>query len=223
MRRCPDLIDLDVPASVTRSLGEAQARDFPFPHWRLGGLFPGTVPETLARLPFAASPLDGLSGRRELHNDQRQYFAGDVLRDHPVAAQIAQAFQSMAMVQALMALTGAALLGTFLRLEYAMDLDGFWLEPHTDLGVKALTILYQLGAPDQRDLGTDLYLGPDAWAERIPFGWNTAIMFTPTNRSWHGFEPRPIPGVRRSLIVNYVSNEWRDRDQLAFPTQPVSG
>jgi hypothetical protein len=27
--------------------------------------------------------------------------------------------------------------------------------------------------------------------------------------------------VRRSLIVNYVTNEWRAREQLAFPQEPV--
>jgi hypothetical protein len=223
MRRCPDLNDLDLSGSLVRSLRAACRREEPFRHWRLEHLFPEPVSQILSGLPFATETLDGPSGRRELHNDQRRYFAGPVLREHPVAARIAAAFQSMLIVQALMLLTGAALLGTYLRLEYAMDLDGFWLEPHTDLGVKALSILFQLGDAEQQGLGTDLYFGPEAWAERVPFGWNTAIIFVPTDRSWHGFEPRPINGVRRSLIVNYVTEEWRERGQLAFPAQPVGG
>jgi hypothetical protein len=27
--------------------------------------------------------------------------------------------------------------------------------------------------------------------------------------------------VRRTLIVNYVGDEWRARNELAFPDQPV--
>jgi hypothetical protein len=144
-----------------------------------------------------------------------------MLADHPVAAQVAEAFQSARAATALTALTGARLFGTYLRIEYAVDVDGFWLEPHTDLGVKALTLFLQLGVPGQEGLGTDLYEAPDQWAERIPFGWNTALAFVPSDRSWHGFEPRPILGVRRSIIVNYVTDDWRDRGQLAFPDRPV--
>ncbi|MFZ0692784.1 MAG: 2OG-Fe(II) oxygenase, partial [Alphaproteobacteria bacterium] len=33
--------------------------------------------------------------------------------------------------------------------------------------------------------------------------------------------PRPIDGVRRLLEINYVSPSWRDRNQLAFPDQPI--
>jgi hypothetical protein len=48
------------------------------------------------------------------------------------------------------------------------------------------------------------------------------MIFVPSNSTWHGFEKRPIEGVRRSIIVNYVTNDWRAREQLAFPQQPVA-
>ena len=38
----------------------------------------------------------------------------------------------------------------------------------------------------------------------------------------HGFEPRQIDGVRKSVIVNYVTNDWRAREQLAFPDTPIA-
>jgi hypothetical protein len=28
--------------------------------------------------------------------------------------------------------------------------------------------------------------------------------------------------VRKSVIINYVTNEWRAREQLAFPDQPIA-
>ena len=47
------------------------------------------------------------------------------------------------------------------------------------------------------------------------------MLFVPGGDTYHGFEPRPIAGIRKSVIINYVTNEWRAREQLAFPEQPV--
>jgi hypothetical protein len=117
---------------------------------------------------------------------------------------------------------GADLSGTYVRLEYAQDIDGFWLQPHTDLGVKKFTMLIYIGdRPDQNDLGTDIYRDAETWAKRPPFTSNTALVFVPGDNTWHGFEPREIKGVRKSVIMNYVTDEWRAREQLAYPTTPV--
>ena len=214
--------DTGVEASILASLAQAEPRDRPYPNWRLADIFPGPVARAVAELPFAPTELAGVSGRRELHNDDRRYFAGEVLADHPIAHRVAEAFQSPEVVAAFAARTGARLEGCYLRIEYALDQDGFWLEPHTDLGVKALTLLIQLPAEDQAELGTDLYEKPGAWCERAAFDWNGALLFVPSSDTWHGFEPRPIRGIRRSVIVNYVTDEWRAREQLAFPQSPVN-
>jgi hypothetical protein len=34
--------------------------------------------------------------------------------------------------------------------------------------------------------------------------------------AWHDFRPRPIRGPRKSLIINYVTSDWRDREELAY-------
>lgn len=215
-------LDCEIARSLLASLADGARHEQPYRNWRLRNLFPQAVARQLADLPFAPVTLDGVSGRRELHNDARQYFAGEVLDDHPVARRVAESFQSPAVVQAFAAMTGAPLDGTYLRVEYAVDQDGFWLEPHTDLGVKALTLLIQLPAEGQADLGTDIYGGPGDWCERATFDWNGALLFVPSDRTWHGFEPRTISGLRRSVIVNYVTEDWRAREQLAFPSEPLS-
>ena len=212
----------DIEQALLTSLERSAVFDAPYRNWRLEGVFPEPVARSLAVLPFAPTELEGVSGRRELHNDQRCYFAGQVLDDLPVARQVAQAFQSPRVVAGFARRTGAALEGCHLRIEYGADQDGFWLEPHTDLGVKALTLLIQLPDENQADLGTDLYAAPDAWVERAAFMWNGALLFVPSDRTWHGFEPRRITGVRRSVIVNYVTAEWRAREQLAFPQTAVT-
>ena len=207
--------------ALLASLAQAVRLEHPYPNWRLTELFPEAVAAALARLPFSPPPMDDGSGRRELSNDHRQYFAGGLLSRHSVMRRVAEAFQAPQVAEAFACSTGAKLDGTFLRIEYAVDQDGFWLEPHTDLGVKALTLLVQFAAEGQAELGTDLYGGPGAWCERAPFGWNAALMFVPSNDTWHGFQARPIAGLRRSVIVNYVTDDWRAREQLAFPDRPL--
>jgi hypothetical protein len=207
-----------VRASLERSLGAAQPSDDPYRHWMLSDLFPEAIVDALETLPFDAPDLDGVSGARELHNDTRSYFDQQNQARFPVCADLAEAFQQPETVGVITEATGAELDGCFLRIEYAMDVDGFWLKPHTDLGVKKLTLLYYLGGEGQADLGTDVYAAPDAWALRSDFKRNGAMMFVPSDRTWHGFEPRPVKGVRKSVIINYVTDEWRAREQLAYST-----
>ena len=78
---------------------------------------------------------------------------------------------------------GADLDDTFLRIEYAVDATGFWLEPHTDLGVKRLTILHYISdVPGQEDCGTDIYNADKTRAKRTPFENNLALAFVPGRR-----------------------------------------
>ena len=113
--------------------------------------------------------------------------------------------------------------GTYVRLEYAQDIDGFWLQPHTDLGVKRFTMLIYLNRAGaaQADLGTDIFADAETWSKSPPFEDNTALIFVPGDNTWHGLRQRPIAGVRRSVIMNYVTSDWRAREQLAFPDTPI--
>ena len=211
-----------VTLSLIDSFARADAEDRPYRHWVLTDVLPSGMTEVLRSLPFAAPDLGGLSGKRELHNDQRSYFDINANLRFDACAAVADAFQSTRVCLAIQAKTGADLSGTYVRLEYAQDVDGFWLEPHTDLGVKRFTMLIYLPeSPEQADLGTDIYSAPGAWSKRPAFVDNTALVFVPGADTWHGLAPRPIPGVRRSIIMNYVTTEWRARDQLAYPDQPV--
>jgi hypothetical protein len=82
-------------------------------------------------------------------------------------------------------------------------------------------LIYMSDDPRHAELGTDIYADENTHVGRSPFEPNSAMIFVPSKHTWHGFERRPIAGVRRSLIVNYVTNEWRAREQLAFPQAPV--
>jgi hypothetical protein len=43
----------------------------------------------------------------------------------------------------------------------------------------------------------------------------------PSDSTWHGFVKRPINGLRKSVILNYVTRDWRAREQLSFPDATV--
>ncbi len=207
--------------ALVGALAAARRREEPFVHFLLERVFPDQLARELRTLPFAPAGTDGLSGKRELHNDTRRYFDKAACARLPVCAAVACAFQSDEVAAAVERLTGARQTGSYVRLEYAQDVDGFWLQPHTDLGVKTFTLLIYLADDGQEGLGTDLYRSPGSWACRTAFEHNTAIAFAPGDDTWHGLEKRPITGVRKSLIMNYVTDDWRERSQLSFPDQPV--
>jgi hypothetical protein len=210
--------------SLKASLAAAERHEQPYRHWFLSSVLPAEMADELAALPFPVPDLEGVSGKRDLHNKTRQYFDAENMAAHAVCREVADAFQRPETVAFLERAFGAPLGGTFLRIEYAQDTDGFWLEPHTDLGVKKLTFLYYLSdEPGHEALGTDIYASKDDHVGRSPFGKNLACIFIPADNTWHGFEKRPIPGIRKSIIINYVTPDWRAREQLAFPEEPVKG
>lgn len=194
----------------------------PYPHFLMSKLFPASVARELNNLPFAAPALGGVSGKRELHNDTRSYFDAAAMAKFPVMRAVAEALQDSATIKTLARAFDARLDNTFLRLEYAQDIDGFWLQPHTDLGVKKFTcLIYLSDMPGHESLGTDIYASPGQHVGASPFVHNTAMVFVPSDKSWHGFEKRAIAGVRKSVILNYVTQDWLAREQLSFPDAAV--
>jgi hypothetical protein len=102
-------------------------------------------------------------------------------------------------------------------------MDGFWLEPHTDFGAKMFIMLVYLSTdPGAEDWGTDIYDRDMSHVATAPYASNHGLVFIPDEDTWHGFHKRPIGGVRKAIIVNYVTDEWSARHKLAHPNQPVS-
>ena len=195
----------------------------PYPHWFLEDCLPAEVARDVTALPFPPPELGGVSGKRELHNNTRKYFDAGNKQAFPVVNAVSEAFQAPEMARAVEKKFGTDLKGSYLRIEYAQDVDGFWLEPHTDLGVKLFTLLLYLSEdPAHKNLGTDIYDADKKHVGRSPFAANAAMIFVPSGHTYHGFEKRPIEGVRKSVIINYVTNEWRAREQLAYPDAPIA-
>jgi hypothetical protein len=209
----------EIAAQACVAIRRSEIFEQPWRHWQSADLFPRDVLHELTDLPLSPAFSDRPAGRREYYNRQRIYLDRANMARFPVMRRVAEALQSPGVVRAVYETFNGPIEGTFLRIEYALDSDGFWLEPHTDIGVKKFTCFVYLDGAD--DLGTDLYSDPQIFARRVPFITNSALAFVPGDNTWHSFAPRRIAGVRRSLIINYVGAEWRAREQLSFPDTPV--
>ncbi|WP_296633018.1 2OG-Fe(II) oxygenase [Thiobacillus sp. SCN 63-57] len=200
------------------SLPGAEIREFPYRHWLLDHCLPEDVIDAIINLPIAPVHIGNTKGKRDTHNKTRVLFSEANRKQYKVMDELARAFQFQETVDALKEATGALLSDTSLRIEYCQDTDGFWLEPHTDIGVKRFTLLIYLNRePEGADWGTDIYADPHTHVGRAPAGFNSGFIFVPSDKTWHGFEKRPINGVRKSLIINYVTQDWRSREELSFP------
>jgi hypothetical protein len=229
-RQAPSLLERQGPpvakeaivSTLLNSIAGSERHEMPYRHWLMRGCLPAGAVDLILALPFPAPDLGGVSGRREIHNATRRYFDVENRSRFPVCESFCQAFQDRRLTRRIAEHFGARLAGTYLRVEVAQDTDGFWLEPHSDLGVKAFTmLLYMSKDPQHATLGTDIYDKDKKHVGRAPFEPNGAMVFVPSDITFHGFELRRIEGVRKSVIVNYVTAEWRAREQLAFPDQPV--
>jgi hypothetical protein len=209
--------------ALVSSLFSSRRDDEPYPHWLLQHCLPPEVAAALYVLPFQVAEIEDTQGRRETHNDSRVHFGASNRAQHPVMDKLAHVFQDQVTVDALKLLTHAPLAGTSLRIEYCQDTGDFWLEPHTDIGVKKFTMLIYLNPEvEAKAWGTDIYRDQYTYFGRVPCGFNCGLIFVPGINTWHGFKARPIIGVRKTIIINYVGAEWINRNELCFPDQPVA-
>ena len=213
----------DVVHSLLKSFEQSQQNETPYRHWFLTGCLPEDTLVDILDLPFEAPELGGVSGKRELHNATRTYFDVENRKKYAHCEAFSQAFQDKRVTDIIESKFGTGLSGTYLRIEYAQDTGGFWLQPHSDLGVKNFTmLLYMSREESHKQLGTDIYDADKQHVTQSPFESNGALIFVPADNTFHGVEPRTIEGVRKSIIINYVTDEWRAREQLAFPDAPIS-
>ncbi|WP_240002385.1 2OG-Fe(II) oxygenase [Oleisolibacter albus] len=226
------MLDISLPVSTPPGatakhlhhvLEACNQQEWPFRHWLLTQVLPADAAKAVHGLPWQPPAIDDTQGRRETHNASRRFFNAEARQQFAVAADVAEALQHPETVGLLSRRCGVALKGSFLRIEYCQDTAGFWLEPHTDIGAKLFTMLIYLSTEADADQwGTDIYADPaKPPVGRANAAFNRGLIFVPGTDTWHGFEPRTIRGVRRTLIVNYVKPEWRSRHELAYPDQPV--
>lgn len=219
----PSLPSVDeVARHFGRALREAQCNEVPYRRWALTNVLPESMCVGILTLPIAPPVIDDCHGVRDKHNDKRCFFAPRLQARFPACAVLAEAMQRPETARLFQDVCNIAAEGGYLRMEYIQDTDGAWLEPHRDIKEKLFSmVLYLCTGPDAKDWGTDIYDDQKRWIGRSSAEFNSAVIFIAGPNTWHGFEKRPIDGVRRLMEINYVHRSWRDRDQLSFPDRPI--
>ena len=209
----------DMQTHFLHSMADAGHIKEPYDYWLLDDVLPEQAIDSIANLPFPAPIQPVFNGRREANNSTRVYFNQENIQRFQICADTALLFNSLHTRHAIEKATGANLAGGHLRIEYCQDIDGFWLEPHLDISVKLFTMLIYLSDdPNLFDAGTDIY--DDSPQHKLiataPYEKNKGMIFIPGEKTWHGFTPRTIKGLRKSLIVNYVSPDWVNQTELSY-------
>ncbi len=205
------------------ALRRAQRDDRPYRHWNLADTLPESLCTGILTLPIAPAQLGRTDGTRDTYNRQRCFITPLLRSKFPCCAALSDALQRPDVARLFAETCDIQAEGAFLRMEYMQDTDGAWLEPHRDIPEKlfSMVIYFSIG-PDSKDWGTDIYDAQKRWVGRSSGEFNSAVIFVPGPATWHGYDPRPIIGVRRLMEINYVRPNWRDREQLAFPDRPIS-
>ena len=199
-------------------LAGARHETSPFDYWLLKNALPAADVEAVLALPLAAPDNPLFNGRRETNNAQRIFFNAENQRRFGVCRRIVDGFEDRRVRATIEATTQADLSDGHLRIEFCQDGPGFWLEPHTDIFVKKFTMLVYLS--DDLGLvlaGTDIHEGPPdfKYVGSAPYGKNLGVIFIPGTNTWHGVGHHAIQGLRKSIIINYVASDWRDKWELA--------
>jgi len=192
----------------------AQHHTSPHDHWVLDRALPDNIADNITALPFAVQRKKDFShAMHESSNACRLYFTPENQEQIEVCRTTADAFRDRRILELIEKITGKCVADGHLRIEYCQDTDGFRLEPHADSRGKLFSMIVHLSAdPWLRDAGTDIY---DSSPEHklvttIPYQKGRAMFFIPGPDTWHG----SIRGVRKSLIINYVTPDWRDKWEL---------
>ena len=219
----PTLDVTEVADHFSRSVRAAVRRDEPYRHWKLTEVFPTDICTGILTLPIAPPVLGRTDGTRNTYNTMRTFITPGMRAKFPTCAVLAEALQRPEIGRLMAQTCAIEAEGSYLRMEYIQDTDGAWLEPHRDIPEKLFSmVIYLFTGPDAADWGTDIYDAERQWVGRSSGEFNSGVIFVPGPATWHGFEPRPIAGVRRLMEINYVRPDWRDRVQLCFPDRPIT-
>jgi hypothetical protein len=212
----------DIAQHFRRALLDSAIVEQPYRRWRLQNVLPVDTCTGIITLPIAPPLLGQTDGTRGSYNDKRTFFTPALRGKFPAVQALCEALRRPDVAATLSCTLGVALAGGYLRVEYMQDIDGMWLEPHRDVPEKLFSmVVYLFTGPDAAEWGTDIYDADQLWVDRSPPDFNSGAVFVAGANTWHGFDKRPILGVRRLLEINYVSAGWRSRNQLAFPDAAV--
>ena len=202
--------------AVRNNLQKVQSMSTPFGHWVYDRVFSEAIAQELSVLPLQSPTIQQHKGKRDIYNSSRIFLNPENCHKYPVLRSVVDVFNDSRIISQLGGICGRDLTQGKLRIEYTLDSGDFWLEPHLDIKEKLLTFLVYLSkGGDSSQWGTALYNPDLSLYAKVPYKMNLGFMFMAGKDTWHGVPKQQIIGVRKSLIINYVSNEWQNLHELA--------
>jgi hypothetical protein len=206
-----------------RALLDCDIVEWPYRRWRMENVLPLDLCTGILTLPIAPPLLGSTDGTRGSYNEKRTFFTPELRAQFPTVQAACEALQRPDVAGVLARTLNIDVVGGYLRMEYMQDIDGMWLEPHRDIPEKLFSmVIYLFTGPEAKDWGTDIYDADRRRVDRAQPEFNSGAIFIAGPNTWHGFDQRPIIGVRRLMEINYVRSDWRSRDQLSFPDRPIT-
>jgi hypothetical protein len=201
---------------VTENLSKVISKSEPFKHWLYNSVLLEETVDELLKLPFEAPIIEHYTGKRESNNQTRVFFNKENCEKFNVINDLVKVFNNSKIIDQLGNICGRDLTKGKLRIEYTMDTGDFWLEPHLDIKEKLLTFLVYLSKdPGSNEWGTTIYNPDLSFHSKAPYRSNLGLMFNQGINTWHGVPKQNIQGIRKNLIINYVTGEWQSIHELA--------
>jgi hypothetical protein len=174
------------------------------------------IVDELLKLELPLPIIENHKGKREIYNELRIFFNKENCDKYPVVRNIVKIFNNPDIVSQLGNICGRDLTQGKLRIEYTLDSGNFWLEPHLDIKEKLLTFLVYLSKdPGSSEWGTTIYNKDLSFHSKAPYKSNLGLMFMAGKDTWHGVPKQNIQGVRKNIIINYVTSDWKSIHELA--------
>jgi len=176
--------------------------------WKVHNAFRESQVKEMIKLFPKEVPEEDSSGKRDSANKFRTFITRNTK-----GADIFKDWDTLEMRLGLSDITGVDMKTGALRIELCQDGPGFWLSQHVDIKEKLMTLQIYLGE-GKESWGTVLYAQPDQVFTELPFKSNTGWLGVLGEPVIHGVPKKKVDGVRKSVIINYVTSDWKDTDQL---------
>ncbi len=201
---------------VNENLRKFASNHEPFKHWLFDGVLSEETIDELLKLPLPVPKIEKHTGKRESQNQTRIFLNKECCNKHSVAKNVANVFNHPSIISKLSNICGRDLTKGKLRIEYTLDTGDFWLEPHLDIKEKLVTFLIYLSKdPGSSEWGTTIYNRDLSFHSKAPYKSNMGLMFMAGDDTWHGVPKQNIQGIRKNLIINFVTKDWKSINELA--------
>ena len=201
---------------VSENLKKVMPKSDPFNHWLYDGVLLDETIDELLNLKLPLPKIEKHTGKRESQNQTRIFLNKECCNKHSVAKNVANVFNHPSIISKLSNICGRDLTKGKLRIEYTLDTGDFWLEPHLDIKEKLVTFLIYLSKdPGSSEWGTTIYNRDLSFHSKAPYKSNMGLMFMAGEDTWHGVPKQNIQGIRKNLIINFVTKDWKSINELA--------